>query len=300
MASVERKVLITGASGLLGRAILKAFKRAKWNPLGLAYSRAEGELKKVDLTDSKEAEDVIQNFQPDLVIHCAAQRFPDKVEKFYDESYKLNVETSKNLAKLASEKGAAFIFISTDYVFDGTNPPYKENDKVSPINKYGKTKADAEAAIEEVNDESIILRVPVLYGNEEYSSESAISVLLDCLLSNVPKSVSDYEIRYPSHTDDIALICLELGEKKLQDPSIKGIYQWCGLESLTKYQMVKIMAEVLGLSANHVTGDPNPSSGAPRPHNTQLCRTKLESLGIRKHTNFKEGIKEFSKFLKSS
>lgn len=299
MAGIQKKVLITGASGLLGRTILKAFKAANWNSLGLAYSRAKDELQKIDLNDTKQIENVIKNFQPNLIVHCAAQRFPDKVEKFYEESYKLNVESSKILAKFAKENGAFFIFISTDYVFDGTKPPYKETDKVSPINKYGKTKADAETAVTETNSNSIILRVPVLYGNEEYHTESAISVLLDCLIKPESKSVSDYEIRHPSHTNDIASICVELAEKQFQDSSVKGIYQWCGFESLTKYQMVKIMAEVLGMTAEHLIGDPNPSVGAPRPYNTQLCRKKLESLGIGKHTNFKDGVKEFSKFLKN-
>lgn len=74
------------------------------------------------------------------------------------------------------------IYISTDYVFDGTTPPYEVEDKPNPLNFYGQTKLDGEEAIKSVYPEAVILRVPILYGSTEYNGESAINVLIDAVL----------------------------------------------------------------------------------------------------------------------
>lgn len=296
---MSRKVIITGASGLLGRALVAEFSKESWDVLGLAFSRAKGDLRKVDLNDKEEVKKIFTEFEPAVIVHSAAQRSPDKVEKEFEASHKLNVQCSRTLAELAAEVNAAFIFISTDYVFDGTNPPYKETDEPNPLNQYGKTKAEAEKSVTEVNPDSCILRIPVLYGDEEYLGESAISSLLNYLLNpSVPAKISDYEVRFPSHTEDIAAVCSLLADKKLQDSTVNGVHHWCGSEPFTKYTMTKVMAEVFALPMKHLSPDSEPSSGAPRPKNTQLCRGRLGSLGIGLHTPFRAGVrKSFSKFV---
>lgn len=293
-------MLITGASGLLGRALVRAFHAASWSEVGLAFSRASGSLIKVDLTDAEQIAKIVKEKKPDVIVHSAAQRFPDKVEKDYDASYALNVTASKNLAAAADVEGAAFIFISTDYVFDGRSPPYSESAKPNPLNKYGVTKAEAEQAVLTVKPDAIVLRVPVLYGGEEYVAESAVSVLCQ-LLNDASKlvKVSDYEVRYPSHTQDIAFIVVQLAERRLQDRGVSGVYQWCGLEALTKYAMVRIIAQTHSLSADHVTPDPEPSGGATRPRDTRLERGRLQSLDIGRHTPFARGAAGFSAFLRA-
>ncbi|XP_035220405.1 methionine adenosyltransferase 2 subunit beta-like, partial [Stegodyphus dumicola] len=99
---IMSKVLITGASGLLGRAIVNEFLNNSWEVLGLAFSRARDKLIKVDLNNLDEVKEIIQKFKPTVIIHCAAQRSVEKVEKDYEESKRLNVACSKNLADLAS------------------------------------------------------------------------------------------------------------------------------------------------------------------------------------------------------
>ncbi|XP_077559141.1 methionine adenosyltransferase 2 subunit beta-like isoform X2 [Haemaphysalis longicornis] len=142
-----KTVLITGASGLLGRSLVKAFQTASWKVIGLAHTRISGDLLQVDLTDTDQTAKILRENKPDVVVHSAAQRFPDKVEKDYESAYAINVTASKNLAALSEAEGAAFIFISTDYVFDGQNPPFSESAKPNPLNKYGVTKAEAEEAV---------------------------------------------------------------------------------------------------------------------------------------------------------
>jgi len=145
------KVIITGASGLLGRAIYAEFCKHSWDVLGFAFSRAKDKLVKIDLHDVNAVQEAIKHFKPDIIIHCAAERSPDKVEKDYETSRILNVDCSKNLAKLAGEVNAVFLYISTDYVFDGTNPPYKESDTPNPLNQYGISKYEGEKEVMKIN-----------------------------------------------------------------------------------------------------------------------------------------------------
>ncbi len=142
------RVLITGASGLLGRALVKEFTRASWEVLGLAYSRAGGVLKKVNLTDSQAVRDILTEYKPAVVVHSAAERSPDVVEKQEGQARKINVDASSNIASICDEIGAYMIYLSTDYVFDGKNPPYKPGDKPNPLNKYGQSKLDGEVAVQ--------------------------------------------------------------------------------------------------------------------------------------------------------
>lgn len=83
----------------------------------------------------------------------------------------------------------------------------------------------------------------------------------------------------------------------LQDPTLKSIFHWCGSESLTKFEMTKIIAEVFSVPYTHISADNEPSTGAPRPKNTQLNCEKLKALGIGQHTPFHEGVKRsFKRF----
>jgi len=287
----NKRVFITGASGLLGRSVLTAFKRSQWTVLGSAFSRIKEDLVRVDICQQEEIIRIIEEFKPTCIIHCAAQRFPDKVEQDPAGTLKLNVEATKNLATLAAKSGITMLYISTDYVFDGTKPPYSAEDEPNPLNSYGQTKLDGEKVTLEASAGHIVLRVPVLYGSVEYLGESAVTVLLELLFKSEKKSLSDYEIRYPSHVDDIASVCCSLLELKLTNSSIGGIYQWGGKEKITKYGMISHIAEVFQLSKEHIVPDPKPVPGAPRPHNSQLSNAKLETLAIGKHTPFREGIK---------
>lgn len=285
-----KRVLVTGASGLLGRAVVATFKRLEWTVLGTAFSRCGNDLVRVDICDVPQVTKVIEDFKPMCIVHCAAQRFPDKVDNDVEGTIKLNVEATKNLAILAAKLGIVMLYISSDYVFDGTSPPYNIDSKPNPLNQYGKTKLGGEHVTLEASTDHIVLRIPVLYGEVEYLGESAVTVLLELLFQSTTKSISDCEIRCPSHVNDIAAVCAKLMELRLKNPNVKGIFHWGGKENLTKYGMVVLMSEVFGLKMDHIIPDPNPVPGAPRPHNAQLSNVELEKLNIGHHTPFRTGI----------
>nr|XP_054759884.1 methionine adenosyltransferase 2 subunit beta-like [Lytechinus pictus] len=137
------KILITGASGLLGRSLMSELERdTSFDVLGLAFSRPKGTLRKVDIRDEDGVRKIMQEFQPDAVIHAAAQRRPDIVERDEEAARTINCSAKEIIATLSAEIGAFLIFISTTYVFDGTNPPYKPSDRTNPVNRYGRQKLE--------------------------------------------------------------------------------------------------------------------------------------------------------------
>lgn len=297
----KQRVIITGASGLLGRAIMKEFLNPdKWEVLGLAHSRAKNVLKKVDLLDFDESKRVVKEFKPHVLIHSAAERRPDIVENDERTCTKMNVGVTKALVEAINELNSDretpdhfMVYISTDYVFDGTSPPYKPLDEPNPLNKYGKSKLEGEQVMH--HSEGAILRVPILYGDVEYLKESAVTVLFDAVKqTDKPAVIDDYQIRYPTLVDDVAAVCKFIAEKHVSDHTMTGIWHWSGIEAMSKYSMACQMAESFNLPISHLTPNPNPPTGTPRPHNTALECSKLEAMmqdsGTSMRTPFKQGM----------
>lgn len=161
------KVVVTGASGLLGRAVfshLTALDDGSHQVSGLARSRSQPPLTQLDLLDSSALRSHLASFQPDVVIHCAAERRPDVVEKEPERSQELNVDVPARLAEMSREMGFRLIYISTDYVFDGSKPPYTVESEPNPLNAYGTSKLLGERMVREKGEEGRVtcLRVPVL------------------------------------------------------------------------------------------------------------------------------------------
>ncbi len=233
-----RKVLVTGASGLLGREIVKHFIKDGWDVLGLAYSRIDAGLVKVDLKDPIQVKKVFHDYRPNVVVHSAAERRPDKMSDDLEGARMLNVSSTETVTKLCKEYDSFLLYISTDYVFDGSLPPYKPSDKTNPLNDYGLSKRDGEIVVQEYTN-SAILRVPILYGNVETVDESAVTTIYNAVKSGkAATKLSDYEIRFPTHTVDVARIIVQICLRSLNNhPICRGVWHYSAPESYTKYGM---------------------------------------------------------------
>ncbi|XP_067852039.1 methionine adenosyltransferase 2 subunit beta [Heptranchias perlo] len=289
----DRRVLVTGATGLLGRAVYKEFMDNSWNAVGCGYRRARPKFEKVNLLDPTAVRKIIQDFKPQAVIHCAAERRPDVVESQPEYARQLNVSTSGCIAKESAEIGAFLIYMSTDYIFDGSHPPYRENDSPNPLNQYGKSKLEGERLVLQNHPGAAVLRVPILYGEIEKLEESAVTVLFEKVqCSNILANMDHCQQRFPTHVADVARVCRQMSERRLQDPSIKGIYHWSGNEQMTKYEIACTMAEVFNLPSSHLRPVMDGSlGGALRPQNAQLSCCRLEKMGIGQRTPFRVGIR---------
>lgn len=248
-------------------------------------------MRKVDIRDEKQVSAAIDEFMPTFVVHSAAERRPDVFEKNEAVMEILNVETSGNIARLVKERGGTLLYISSAYVFDGTKPPYKPSDEPNPLNKYGRSKLAGERAVVENFPSALILRIPALYGHVESLDECSVTALYKAVRNRSKQAiVSDYELRCPTDSSDVAFVCCQLAERRLSDPSIKGVFHWSGPDCMTNYQMATSMAELFNVPSDHLVADKEPAKGAPRPYNSQLDSSALEQMGIGRKTLFRDGI----------
>ncbi|NXF52388.1 MAT2B adenosyltransferase, partial [Oceanites oceanicus] len=287
----SRRVMITGATGLLGRAVFKEFNENNWNAVGCGYKRAQPRFEQINLLDSIAVHDIIHDFQPHVIVHCAAERRPDVVESQPDAASQLNVAASGNLAREAAGVGAFLIYISTDYVFDGTSPPYKETDVPNPLNLYGKTKLEGEKAVLENNEATnFFYFLFKFFLNENWHSKYT-NIILKILLNKGKKLGTEH---VPLHLKLISCTKERFGCcSQYADPSVKGTFHWSGNEQMTKYEMACAIADAFNLPSSHLRPITDcPVVGALRPRNAQLDCSKLEMLGIGQRTPFRAGIKE--------
>ena len=210
------------------------------------------------------------------------------MERKPEQSRQLNVEATAQLADLCRHAGGLFVFLSTDYVFDGGSPPYGEEAGTNPLNLYGQSKVESEMAVRDQAARHCILRVPILYGPTADLDESAVTVLAGQLRREPgsEKTFDDGAIRYPTHTSDVAEAIAFLLSR-----AAEGTFHCSAEEPFTKYGMALVMAEAMGLDAALLYPDPGPPRGARRPLNAHLDNTRLRRLGFRAYTPFREGIR---------
>ena len=286
-----RKAIVTGASGLLGRAIRKAFRNdLEWETVGLAKNRVRDGLTSHDLLDPDATRELLDRVRPDVVIHSAAERKPDLCEGRPEHTRALNVEATSMLCEAARAVGAWTLFISTDYVFDGSNPPYGPADPPCPLNAYGESKLAGEAATLSVDPDNAVLRLPILYGEVEELEESAITVIARALLDTAPAKMDHWAVRRPTLVDDAAIACLGLARLQGAGQDISGVFHFSGSEAMTKYEVALVMGEALGLDASHLESDARPPAGAARPRDCSLDCSSLDAIVSIRRTLFEDRI----------
>lgn len=289
------RILITGATGLLGRPILHACSAVPgWRVTGASFRRGGPGLERIDLSQTAQIPAFLDRLAPDVIIHSAAERRPDVSEKDPAGTQRLNVGATAALAHWAAAHQAFLIYISSDYVFDGTKAPYTPASPTHPINAYGQSKLDGEQAVRAAGRDHAILRVPILYGEVESLDESPVTVLAKNMLNARPGerlAMENWATRYPTHTRDVAAVLRQMVTHKLTHPDFSGIFHWSGDEPMTKYDMACAFARLLPFDpARLVPDNAPPASGAPRPKDCHLDSSALESLGIGQRTPFASAL----------
>ncbi len=280
-------ILVTGGSGMLGRAVISELcNDRRFFCRGVSNSRTAYLCDKLDLTNEKAVVTYLNEHKIDVVVHTAAIRKPDQFDSDVDAACKLNVDATETIARWCAENNRFLVFISSDYVFDGTKAPYSPDDPVCAVNAYGQSKVDAENIIRGCcAKNSVILRVPVLYGWKlENLAESSVSsvIAVVCKTFNGEKVVlDDWAVRYPTTVENISSVIRHLIVSRSGNSAFCGTFHWSAPEALTKFDMGMIIAEETGADKSLIQRSGAPANGsAVRPKDCHLDRSALECAGV--------------------
>jgi dTDP-4-dehydrorhamnose reductase len=230
-----RKLLITGASGQLGQALIpKIQDNFKLLCIGrtpvLQIPWISGKV-----SDPIFLKKTIKEFSPDIILHFSAMTNVDQCEMNPEESHLIN---SLSVKWMLETFAGYFLFISTDYVFNGRNGPYLESDNTNPINVYGQTKLKAENMINLNSENSLILRTNVLFDYNDSSKASFVNWVVNSLQNSTPISVVSDQYNNPIWTHHLAEIIFFLIKEK-----ITGLLHTGSDEYINRYEFALIIAQ---------------------------------------------------------
>jgi dTDP-4-dehydrorhamnose reductase len=249
------KILLTGATGLLGHAYATTALRRGHTIIALSHNQTcsipgiEKNLQ-VDAADTESHTKLCMELWPDVIVNCAAVSNPTRVDEDPNRAKIINVDLPKHLAQISTHLGARFIHPSTDMVFDGCSEnAYRSTDMPSPRNLYGQTKLLAEREILKHNKEDpVILRIPILMGNSPAGNRSVHEKLLAAIRDGQRPKLFHDEIRQPCSVGNVADVMVELSERR----DLHGLFHWAGSESLSRFEMGQRILKHFGLPLDSI------------------------------------------------
>jgi len=278
------RVLITGGSGLLGRALTSASIDMGIDSVPAYHNNPIGQTSvRIDITDLYGVERTLREIEPDCVIHAAALTNVDLCEDDPARAWAINADATRNIADVCNDEGAKVIYLSTDYVFDGQNGLYSEEAAPRPINVYGESKLAGEKFIMEYPG-NVVARVCVLYGA---GRPNFVTWVVDSLRKNVPITVVTDQYNTPTYTGNCAQALLTMCKLDL-----RGIYHVSGRERMNRYDFAYTIAEVFGLNENLIKSATSTilHQRAKRPRDSSLNVQKAEKALRMRLANVREGL----------
>lgn len=243
----------------------------------------------MDFTDPFSVHDVFEKTKPEVVVHAGAMSKPDECEMDQMKAYLVNVEGTVQLLINSEEFKSFFIFLSTDFVFDGEKGMYIEDDPPGPVNYYGRTKLEAEEAVKEYEYDWAIVRTVLVYGKNHSGHNNILKIISEKLEKGEEYHVVDDQVRTPTYVEDLAKgIVLIIGKKAT------GIFHLSGKDILTPYQMAIKTAQHLKLDSSVLKKVTASTFGQParRPVKTGFVIDKArKELGYEPF-DFEEGLKK--------
>ena len=271
-----KKILITGAFGQLGTSLCKVLSNESILAAGrVIISTKKYKCIELDITNQRKVAEIIRNYKPDIIIHLAAMTDVDGCEKTPEIAFDVNVKATENL--LTSFKGK-FIYISTDYVFDGEKGPYFEDDKVNPMSVYGKTKLYGENLVQQSDIDWVILRSNIIFSYSDRTKASFVNWVVDSLKKRQMITVVNDQWNNPTWTNDLAKVISKIIEK-----DINGLYHYGGRDYLNRLEFAKMIASTFGLDGSLIKPITTSELNwlAQRPLKSGLYTNKIElDLGI--------------------
>ena len=265
------KILITGAAGQLGQALQQVYRSSE-NLLFTDTVTYSSNIQMLDISVRDQVKEQIDGFQPDVIINTAAFTDVDGNEREPDKARLINKTGVEYLLAAGEQYGTRVVQLSTDYVFDGTQGPYLENDPPAPLSVYGKTKLEAEQLLL-TNGRHLVIRANVLFGPDLDSPASFVRWVVSSLTEGKSIRVVDDQVNNPTLTTHLAEAI-----RIAVDREATGLYHYGGLEFMTRYKFAQRIARWFHLSENLV--EPISTAElkqlAPRPMRSGLICSKMK------------------------
>ena len=262
------RVFVTGVKGQLGHDVMNELAKRGHEGIGV-------DIEEMDITDAESVRKVITEANPDVVIHCAAWTAVDLAEDDdkKEKVHQVNAVGTENIAKVCHDLDCKMIYISTDYVFDGTNHrPYRESDKVNPISQYGTTKRKGETLLLALAPQAIIIRTAWLYSAH---GKNFVKTMLRLADSQPEIKVVCDQIGTPTFARDLARAVVKVLQSHQWVP---GIYHFTDEGAASWYDFAKAIFRIAGKDVK-VTPIPTEDYPTPasRPSYSILDRTRIKA-----------------------
>ncbi|MBK8943849.1 MAG: dTDP-4-dehydrorhamnose reductase [Ignavibacteriae bacterium] len=276
---IKKRILLIGSNGMLGQSVVEILKFRSDVELFLASAEdasffGEINYSKLDISNKKDVKNLVMNFYPDFIINTAAYTNVDKCETEKELAWNINVNGVEYLAKYSVPSNAHLIHISTDYVFDGKEGPYSEEDLPNPISYYGRSKLAGENVIKKFDIKSTILRTNVLFGATKFGRPDFVKWVFDSLSKNQNIKIVTDQINNPTFIDDLASAITGIC-----DSGKTGLFNIGGSEFLHRFEFTKRIAEYFNLDFSLVEPILTKELKQPalRPLNSGLLNLKAQT-----------------------
>lgn len=274
------KVLVTGYHGQLGYDVVKISEKQGHEVLGTTREH-------FDLTDEVKIKEVIRNFKPDVVVHCAAYTLVDKAEDEKELCFAVNVLGTRYIAEACKEVNAKMVYISTDYVFDGeSNRPYEVSDKVNPVNYYGETKLLGEYEVLKTVPYHFIIRISWVFGE---NGNNFVKTMRRLAETRKELNVVGDQYGSPTYTKDLSNLISEMIQTDRY-----GIYHASNEGTCSWSEFAGAIFEYSGLATrvNSITTEDYPTR-ARRPKSSIMSKDELEKNGFRRLPHWKDALQRY-------
>jgi len=271
--------LITGAGGQFGSVLHAQLVDAGHDAVGWVSPRGPtprvGVCERVDLCDAARVTALLDTTQPRVIVHAAAVTSVQVAFDDADTAQRTNVDATTRLAEWAARHSARLIYISTDMVFDGSAAPYDESAATCPVSRYGRTKADAEEVVRAIGGDSLMVRLPLLYGLPAVDRPTTFVGQLAALREGRALRLFTDEFRTPIELGDAARAVAEAGAS-----TATGVLHIAGSQRLSRYEMIEIAARAMGIERPNLAASSRAEAGGPepRPADLSLSCARYESL----------------------
>ena len=280
------KTIVTGAKGQLGSDVMKELQRRGHEAIGL-------DANEMDITDATAVEEVFAKIKPQAVIHCAAWTAVDAAEEEQNREkvFAVNATGTANIADVCKRYDCKMLYLSTDYVFDGTGEtPWREDAKRDPLNVYGESKYLGELAVEKALQKYFILRIAWVFG---VNGKNFVKTMLQVGKKHDTVRVVNDQIGTPTYTPDLAVLLADMlvSEKygTYHVTNAGGFLSWYEFTQEI-YRQAGLQTQVLPVSTEEYG-----LSKAVRPKNSRLDKTKLIENGFAPLPDWKDALQRFLK-----